>query len=127
MIFILCPFSPPLQLCLRPLNEPPLRGLLLTAEVGRLGEVLDDLPVDVVVVGVDVVVVVIVVVVVVLVRVRDVGAPDELDRVLARRRRGRVVAGAATLLLIRRWRRAPRYLLKGKYSFVIHAPLWIHA
>ena len=80
---------------------------------------LDDLPVDVVVVGVDVVVVVIVVVVVVLVRVCDVGAPDELDRVLARRRRGRVVGIA--LLLIRRWRRAPRYLLKGKYTFVIHA------
>ena len=71
---------------------------------------LDDLPVDVVVVGVDVVVVVIVVVVVVLVRVGDVGAPDELDRVLARRCRSRVVGAAARLLLIRRRRRAPRYL-----------------
>ena len=53
---------------------------------------LDDLPVDVVVVGVDVVVVVIVVVVVVLVGVGDVGATDELDRVLARSRVGWIIA-----------------------------------
>ena len=66
---------------------------------------LHDLPVDVVVVGVDVVVVVIVVVVVVLVGVGDVGAPDELDRVLALR--SRVVGFAA---LIRRRCRASRKL-----------------
>ena len=83
---------------------------------------LDDLPVDVVVVGVDVVVVVIVVVVVVLVRVRDVGATDEFDRVLARRCRSRVV-GATARLLIRRWRRAPRYLLKRSNIHLLFMPL----